>query len=112
MSTKTIQPRKPVVCSTGSATDNYFSPKPKDDSEAKRWQAFDSKSDQHKYILSMLHTMGWTKLVNGKTVGNMETFAHWLKTKSPVTKPLMEMSAAETSKVIYAFENVVRYQFK
>jgi hypothetical protein len=111
MTTKT-QPKKPVVCLTGSATANYFSDTPKDDSETKRWEAFDIKSEQHKYILSMLHTMGWTKEVNGKTVGNMETFAHWLKTKAPIAKPLTEMSAKETSKVVYAFEQVVKFAFR
>lgn len=112
-------PKKPVSYSgTGSAIGNYFSPEPVSNDfgyTQKEWESFDSKNGKHKYILSMLHQMGWTKEVNGKTVADMEAFAHWLKTKSPVKKPLTKMEDTkknnETSKVVYAFEKTVKHFF-
>ena len=98
---------------SGSAIDNYNSDTPVFRTETEQdFSAFDYKNPQHKFILSMLHTMGWTKtLPNGKVVGNMETFGHWLKTKSPIALPLTKMNPAQTSKVIFAFEKVVKHQF-
>lgn len=96
---------------TGSAVDNYLSDTPVYEKE-QDFTAFDFKNVKHKYILSMLHTLGWTKeLPNGKTVGNMETFGHWLQTKSPIKLPLTEMTPKQTSKVVFAFEKVVKHQF-
>ena len=99
---------------SGSAIDNYFSNSPEYKADPKQdFTAFDFKNGKHKYILSMLHTMGWTKtLANGKVVGNMATFAHWLQTKSPVQLPLTEMTPEQTSKVVHAFERVVKHFFK
>ncbi|WP_264520364.1 hypothetical protein [Flavobacterium sp. N1994] len=104
--------KKPVAYSgTGSAIGNYFSDKPEGKTDGKNWEAFDIKNSKHKYILSMLHTMGFTKQVNGKTIADMSKFANWLQTKSPINKPLTEMSPKETSKVVYAYEKVVKCFF-
>ncbi len=76
-----------------------------------KFQKFDFSNSQHKYILSMLHTVGWTKELNGKTVGDMEAFGHWLQTRSPIKLPLTDMGSKQLQKVIFAFEKVVQHQF-
>ncbi len=112
MTTTKHQPRKAIAYSgDGSAVDNYLSPSPVEAKKEPNWQGFDIKNGKHKYILSMLHTMGWTKEVNNRAVGDMEAFGHWLQTKSPVKKPLLDMTPEETSKVVFAFEKVVKHQF-
>ena len=113
---KTITPKPPVKYSgQGSAIDNYFGPNPEksaQEAEQKRWEEFDYNNKQHRYILSMLHTIGWTKVLKGKTVGNMATFAHWLQNHSPIKKPLVDMTPQETPRVVFAFEQYVKYFFK
>ena len=82
----------------GTAIDNY------------EW--FDHKNTQHKYIQSLLHSIGKTKqLEDGKTVANIAFFAEWLKTKSPIIMPLNKMTVRQVQKVIYAFEQVVKYEY-
>lgn len=81
------------------------------DGDAAKFQKFDYKNTQHKYILSMLHQLGWTKEVKGSKVGDMVAFGHWLQTRSPIKLPLTEMRPNQTQKVIYAFEQVVKHQF-
>ncbi|SCY94391.1 hypothetical protein [Flavobacterium caeni] len=81
------------------------------DPDKARFQKFDFKNSQHKYILSMLHTVGWTKEHNGRLVGDMEAFGNWLQTRSPIKLPLTEQGKAQLQKTIYAFEQVVKHQF-
>ncbi len=119
MTTPNTQKKKPVAyAGTGSAIENYFSPEPVGNDNGytqKEWESFDHTNGKHKYILSLLYQLGWTKEVKGKKVPNMESFAHWLKTKSPVNKPLTKMIDTkphrETSKVVYAFEKTVKHFF-
>lgn len=80
-------------------------------SDKASFQKFDFKNSQHKYILSLLHTIGWTKELNGKTVGDMEALGHWLQTRSPIKLPLTDMGKKQLQKVIYAFEKVVKHEF-
>ncbi|WP_329804382.1 hypothetical protein [Flavobacterium facile] len=108
----TTTPKAPIKYNgTGSAVDNYLSETPE---ESKlNFAAFDIKNSQHRYIMSLCHTMGWTKtLLSGKEVANMETFGIWLQNKSPIQMPLTEMNPKQTSKVIFAFEKVVKHLFK
>tara|TARA_Y100001963_G_C6665966_1_gene392747 strand:+ start:113 stop:538 length:426 start_codon:yes stop_codon:yes gene_type:complete len=74
------------------------------------WAVFDSNSQRHRYILSLLMQNGWIKMLpeTGKEVADMGKLSNWLKSKkSPVVKPLQNMSAEETSKIIVALENMV-----
>lgn len=81
-------------------------------SEKSKFQRFDIKNSQHKYILSMCHTIGWTKSKDGKVIPDMEAFGHWLQTRSPIKLPLPDMGTKQLQKVIYAFEQVVKHQFE
>ena len=81
------------------------------DPDKAKFQKFDFANNQHKYILSMLHTLGWTKDYNGKTVGDMVAFGHWLQTRSPIQLPLTEQGSKQLQKTIYAFEQVVKHQY-
>lgn len=73
---------------------------------------FDAKNPQHKYIQSMLHSIEKTKVLkNGKIVADWAFFAAFLRTKSPIKTSLKQMNPAQTSKVIFAFEKVVKHQF-
>lgn len=80
--------------------------------EKSKFQRFDIKNSQHKYILSMCHTIGWTKNKDGKVIPDMEAFGHWLQTRSPIKLPLLDMGIKQLQKVIYAFEQVVKHQFE
>lgn len=74
------------------------------------WAVFDSNSQKHLYILSLLRQNGWIKMLpeTGKEVADMGRLSNWLKSKkSPVVKPLQNMNAEETSKIIVALENMV-----
>ena len=74
------------------------------------WAVFDSNSQKHLYILSLLRQNGWIKMLpeTGKEVADMRRLSNWLKSKkSPVVKPLQNMNAEETSKIIVALENMV-----
>ena len=81
------------------------------DGDAAKFQKFDCKNRQHVYILSMLHQIGWTKVIKGRTVGDMVPFGHWLQKYSPIKLPLTQMGVKQTQKVIYAFEEYVKYTF-
>lgn len=81
-------------------------------SDKSKFQRFDIKNSQHKYILSMCHTIGWTKNKDGKVIPDMEAFGHWLQTRSPIKLPLPDMGTKQIQKVIYAFEQVVKHQFE
>lgn len=73
------------------------------------WAVFNMNNQQHKYILSLLRQMGWTKASERYgTIADMERLSNFLKSnKSPVPKPLQKMSAAETTKLINALESML-----
>lgn len=81
------------------------------DQDKAAFQKFNINNPQDKYILSMLHTIGWTKEHKGKTIGDMEAFGHWLQSRSPIKLPLPEMGKRQKQKVIFAFEQVVKHEF-
>lgn len=93
-----------IYTGAGSAIDNYLSKYPQD----ARWGMFDSKKLSHRQILSLVRQLQWTVPNErwGEVADMSGRFANWLKTKSPVKKPLMDMSDAEVSKIIVALENV------
>lgn len=76
------------------------------------WAAFDIKNAQHKYILSLLRQAGWTVEHETRgTIADLSRFSSWLKSmRSPVQKPLMNMTKEETSKIINALEHVVKWE--
>ncbi|WP_294958746.1 hypothetical protein [uncultured Flavobacterium sp.] len=76
------------------------------------WSSFDKKNQQHMSILATMRTAQWVKKVNGKEVADLDILDHFLKTKSPVKKPLKKMTYEETSKVIYALNQTVKWIFK
>lgn len=79
------------------------------------WAWFDSKNQQHRYILSLLNQLGWcnyeTKLK--RHTADLYRFSEWLKSnKSPVQMPLKKMTSKETSKIISALESMLAKHLK
>ena len=72
------------------------------------WGLFDKTDPQHRQVLSLLYQIGWTThhYFHG-TVPDTRHLSNWLKSKrSPVRKPLMQMTTKELSKVISALEMI------
>ncbi len=114
---------KPQVYSgTGSAVDNYNSPKNQLQNIVKgvnnysqsNWGLFDNKNQQHKAILSQLRTL--QKVVKSEKwgeVADIDWLSEFLKSdKSPVNKPLKKMDEKELSKMISCFESMVTKKYK
>ncbi|MDV3880751.1 hypothetical protein BAS06_09310 [Elizabethkingia miricola] len=73
---------------------------------------FDHKNNQHRTILSHCHTLGWVNPNNPRFV-DLNRLGGWLKSeKSPVKKPLKQMTKQELSKIIVALENITKSKFK
>ena len=76
---------------------------------AENWGAFDKENGQHRYILSILRQANI--VVPSDKHGEIPDTAGWLNRflqspKSPVKKPLKDMSKWEVSRIIIALENV------
>ena len=95
----------------GSAIDDYLTPRT-DSSRAvptKNWGLFDSKNEQHKRILANLRTANIVVKSEkwGEAADMLGWFNRFLKSnKSPVKKPLKEMTPEEVSKIIVALDGV------
>lgn len=77
------------------------------------WAVFDTTNNRHMYILSLMRQLGWTKQGAVMTLPDMAKLSTFLKShRSPVQKPLQEMTAAETSKIIVALEGIVKSDYK
>ena len=76
------------------------------------WSTFDKNNTQHMSILAIMRTAQWVKKVNGKEVADLEILDHFLKTKSPVKKPLKKMTTTEVSKVIHALNESIKWIYK
>ena len=78
------------------------------------WASFKINNKQHRYILSLMHQLGWTKPYDkGGDRPDMARLSDFLKSKkSPVPKPLQEMSAVETSKLISCLESIIEKKYK
>lgn len=80
--------------------------------ENKTWAIFDKANAQHRTILSHCHTLGWKNEENPAFV-DLNRLGGWLKSnRSPVPKPLKEMTRIELSKVIAALENMIKKRYK
>lgn len=78
------------------------------------WAEFTILNPQHKYILSLLRQLNWTKnhKVHGE-VADMARLSDFLKSKkSPVPKPLQDMGTRETSKLISCLESMITKKYK
>lgn len=82
-------------------------------SPGKYWGTFSMKNPQHKYILSLLRQIGWTKTSDRYgLVADMERLGNFLQSeKSPVQKPLRQMSKPETTKLINCLESMLGKKF-
>lgn len=78
------------------------------------WGRFDKENQHHMYILSLLRQLGWTKSSDRYgLVADMDRLGNFLKSgKSPVRQPLMEMSKAETTKLINCLESMLRKKWE
>ncbi len=78
------------------------------------WGKFDFKNQQHKYILSLLRQMGWTKTSERHgIVADIERLSTFLKSnKSPVPKPLLKMGPEELTTLINCLESMLAKKFK
>lgn len=76
---------------------------------------FDKHNPRHKFLLSLVINFGWWRNdpQHGK-VANLDKLDEWMKSSlCPVqSTPLLKMTNEELSKVIAAFENMVRKKFK
>jgi hypothetical protein len=101
---------------TGSATEDYFKPKPANSplplegGGGRNYGLFDYKNPQHKRIMANLRTANI--VVKSERWGEVADMTGWfdrfLKSdKSPVKKPLKEMTSTEVSKIIVALDGVV-----
>ena len=73
------------------------------------WGAFDKNNSQHRYILSILRQANI--VVKSQKWGEVPDTAGWLNRflqspKSPIKKPLKDMSKWEVSRIIIALEGV------
>ncbi len=71
------------------------------------YMRFDIQNSKHRAILSLCHQYGWEVYQKGRYIADMHRLAEWLQDKSPVQKPLTEMTPKELSKVIVAMENMI-----
>lgn len=72
------------------------------------WAIFDKYNTQHRAVLSLCYQIGWVKEENPSIV-DLHRLGGWLKSKrSPVKKPLKEMTKQEVSKIITAMQNMLK----
>lgn len=78
------------------------------------WAIFSAVNAQHIRLLSVVQEKGWT-VWNEKLkrqVADLHRVSEFLKSaKSPVKKPLKEMTKREVSKIIYAFESMTKKEY-
>lgn len=83
--------------------------------KAKFLAKFDKTNPRHKFLLSLVINFGWwrSSAQYGK-VANLDKLNDWMRSAlCPVQDtPLMKMTDTELSKVIGAFESMVRKKFK
>ncbi|KFC59997.1 hypothetical protein [Flavobacterium gilvum] len=78
------------------------------------WGLFDKDNQQHRNLLSQLRTLQWTK-EHGRhgEVADLDRLSDFLKSdKSPVKKPLKQMTPEEVSKIIECFKSMIRKTYK
>jgi len=102
----------------GSAVDNYNSPKKQlqdivqgGRSHSKgNWALFDKTNQQHKYIMSICRQAQWVvPHERYGEVADLDRLSDFLKSnKSPVNKPLKDMTTDDLSKTIIALEGIAK----
>lgn len=77
------------------------------------WGYFDSKNKQHRTILALMRQAAWvTSNEKHGEVPDTQKLSSFLKSnKSPVKKPLKDMTPKELSKIITALEGVVKHKY-
>lgn len=78
------------------------------------WARFDRTKPRHKLVLSLCRQAQWV-ITNDKygEVADLERLSNFLKSeKSPVQKPLMEMTSIEVEKIIQALSGIVKSIYK
>jgi len=76
----------------------------------KWWSLFSLTNKQHHYILSLCIQFGWTAQhhKSGREIADLKALDKWMRSdKCPVQKPLLKMTRKETSKIIFALEEMV-----
>ncbi|MDA6068021.1 hypothetical protein NJT12_00190 [Flavobacterium sp. AC] len=104
-----------VYTGTGSAIDNYNDPKKQlqnivNGTKEVNWGLFDMKNSKHRRIQSDLRQANIVVKNNrhGEVADMLGWFNRFLKSdKSPVKKPLKQMTSKELSKIIKALDGVV-----
>jgi hypothetical protein len=110
---------KPTIYTgEGSPVDNYFkptatTPKSSQNQQQGNWGLFDKYNSQHKRIQANLRAANI--VVKSEKWGEVADMQGWfdrfLKSdKSPVKKPLKEMTPQEVSKIIKALDGVVIWE--
>ncbi|WP_281233475.1 hypothetical protein [Flavobacterium gelatinilyticum] len=106
---------------TGSAIADYHKPKTElqniirgNKSASKNWGLFDKNNKQHRTILSQLRQLQWvTASEKWGEIPDINRLSEFLKSdKSPVNKPLNDMTPQELSKMISCFDSVITKHFK
>lgn len=74
----------------------------------KCWGTFDMSNKRHRYVLSLLHQLGWvTTNAALRQIADIERLGDWLEShRAPVQKPLLKMKPHELSKTITALEQM------
>jgi hypothetical protein len=110
-----------VYTGEGSPVDNYFkptgsTPKNSQNQEQDNWGTFDNNNQQHRTIMALCRNRQWVKPndkhPSGEVADMSGAFSSFLKSdRSPVKKPLMDMTPKEVSKIIVAMGGVVNHKF-
>lgn len=79
----------------------------------KCWGTFNMANKQHRYLLSILHQLSWTRVNSAmRTIPDIERLGDWLEShRAPVQKPLLKMKPLELSKTIAALEQMTLKQY-
>jgi hypothetical protein len=105
---------KPIVYSgSASAIDNYNSPKP---IKTENWGVFDASNKQHRTLMALCRNRQWVKPDDKHPSGEVAdmdgAFSDFLKSeRSPIKKPLKDMTPQEVSKIIIAMSGVVKHKW-
>ncbi len=77
------------------------------------WGYFDSQNMQHRTILSLCRQANWViPHERHGEVPDLNRLSNFLKSpRCPVNKPLKKMTKQELSKVITAFEGIVKHKY-
>lgn len=78
------------------------------------WGYFNKNEKSHLQILSHLRQLNWTvKHPTRGVIPDLERFGQWLQSdRSPVQKPLKQMTATEVSKIIEAQKVMIKKLYK